>query len=82
MKKLNYLHLGKNLSALARVWSLFTRRKNFQPNSVEVMCEKHFDPELISSGKKRKDFWLKTGAVPTIYINKDNQRVIVSHKKA
>lgn len=70
--------LGKSLSKLAKVWSLFTRRKNFKPNSVEVMCEYHFDPELISSGKKRKDFWLKTGAVPTIYNNKDGQKIVVS----
>lgn len=70
---------GRDLGPLAPIWSLFTRRRNFKPNSVEVMCEYHFEPELITIGKKRKDSWLKTGAVPTIYFD-GNERIKVKQK--
>lgn len=42
------------------------------------MCEIHFQPDLIKLGKKRKDHWLKTGAVPTIYYD-GNKKIVVPY---
>jgi hypothetical protein len=41
------------------------------------MCEAHFDPELLKTGKKRRQWWLKAKAVPTIYY-RNGEKVVVS----
>jgi hypothetical protein len=41
------------------------------------MCEAHFEPELLKTGKKRRQWWLKAKAVPTIYY-RNGEKVVVS----
>ena len=61
---------------LVKLWSIFTRIKNFKPITSEAMCEHHFLPEQIKTNKLGRPY-LQKNIVPTIYY-KNGEKIVVN----
>ncbi|CAG9811576.1 unnamed protein product [Chironomus riparius] len=66
--------VSKKFGDVGRLWSEFTRRKNYKV-LTDRFCQLHFDDECFKKGPKGT-LRLKKGSVPTIYY-KNGEKIVV-----